>query len=111
MTDVKADAKIIERIGKLLRLAAPSSGSTEAERSSAALEAARLIDEHGVAIAEPKDKSKKRVAQGVWVHTQALQHCSCSACHGLIAPGDVVWFRVVNHQREYRHNTKPCGVT
>jgi hypothetical protein len=40
---VAAEPKTLQRIEKLLRLAAPGSGTSEAERTSAALEAARLF--------------------------------------------------------------------
>lgn len=102
--------KVIERIGKLLRLAAPSSGTTVAERSAAALEAAKLIDEHGVAMQATKGKSEGRraVAHGVWVLTQAIDRCACSACGNLISPRDIVWIRVVNLEREFRHNAGHC---
>ena len=108
------DPKIIERIGKLLRLAAPSSGTTVSERSSAALEAAKLIDEHGVAIQASANgaPSRGRVAHGVWVLTQAVDHCSCGKCHQLISRGDVVWLRVTESlSREYRHNAGHCRPT
>lgn len=106
------DLKVIERIGKLLRLAAPSSGTSEHERANAALEAAKLIDEHSIAMqsstpnVEPK---KSRIVHGAWIKTQALDHCSCSNCGQLISPRDVVWLRVVrDHDREFRHNADPC---
>lgn len=111
------DEKIIERIGKLLRLAAPSSGTTVSERTNAALEAARLIDEHGVAMQSTKSEGssngapkRSTVSHGVWVLTQALDRCACSKCGQLISPRDVVWMRVVNLQREFRHNAGFCRV-
>lgn len=42
----------IERALKLLRLAAPTSGTTEPERISAALECAKLIAEHDLIVVE-----------------------------------------------------------
>lgn len=39
-----------ERVEKLLRLASPSSGTTDAERTSAALEAAKLFAEHRLVV-------------------------------------------------------------
>jgi hypothetical protein len=47
---VAADDKIVDRVKKLLRLAAPDSGATLGERESAAVEAAKLIAVHGVVI-------------------------------------------------------------
>ena len=52
------NAKRSERVVKLLRLAAPTSGATEAERISAALAAAELFAE-----LEDKDKTTRREAQ------------------------------------------------
>lgn len=70
-------AKIIERVEKLLRLASPTSGSTEHERSAAALEAAKLIAEHDLTVKErelppPKPPRRERPAtkpfHGVIIH-------------------------------------------
>jgi hypothetical protein len=49
-----------ERIAKLLRLASPKSGSTEAERASAALEAAKLFGEFELQIVPVPPKRSKR---------------------------------------------------
>ncbi len=49
-----------ERIAKLLRLASPKSGSTEAERTSAALEAAKLFGEFELQIIPVPPKRPKR---------------------------------------------------
>jgi hypothetical protein len=45
-----ADDKIVARVRKLLAVAAPTSGASQNEREMAALEAAKLIAEHGVAV-------------------------------------------------------------
>lgn len=107
-----ADPKILTRIGNLLRLAAPSSGTTDAERASAAIEAARLIEEHDIRIDEIPRPSKGpvRVAPDAWVMSVALQHSSCSACHGAISPDDIVWLRIVKGHREFRHNYGKCAI-
>jgi len=42
--------KAIERVEKLLRLAAPTSGATPNERESAALEAAKVFSENNLAV-------------------------------------------------------------
>jgi len=55
-----ARARAVERVQKLLRLAAPGNGTTEAERTSAALEVAKIIAEHGLAVAVPEPVVKKR---------------------------------------------------
>jgi hypothetical protein len=48
----------IDRANKLLRLAGPKSGTTESERISAALEAARVIEENGLIVAEKIENKK-----------------------------------------------------
>lgn len=54
----KTDKQIVDRVEKLLRLAAPSMNTSESERSSAALAAASLIAEHGLVVV-----SKDTIAQ------------------------------------------------
>jgi hypothetical protein len=109
-----ASDKILKRIENLLRLAAPTSNTTEAERSNAALEAARLIQEHAVSVRPedppaPPKRSQGGVVHGAWVLTQALQWCNCSHCNNKISQGDIVWVRVLSVARvDYRHNCKPC---
>ena len=106
--------KIVERVEKLLRLAAPRSGSTEPERASAALEAAKLIDEHDLVVSREEKRRKREasiVMKDVWFMSIALDFCSCSACSELISKGDHVWTRVVRAgQAEYRHNMVPCNM-
>lgn len=58
-----ADRKVVERVEKLLRLAAPSSNTSEHERASAALEAARLVAEHGLTVSgarPPRAQARER---------------------------------------------------
>ena len=55
---MSVDKKILDRVEKLLRLAAPSSGTTDAERASAALEVAKLVSEHGLEVV--KQEAPKR---------------------------------------------------
>lgn len=55
-----ADQKTLTRIANLLRLASPSSGTTEAERANAALEVAKLVAKHGLVVAEPPPPAPKR---------------------------------------------------
>ncbi len=110
--------KTLRRIEKLLRLAAPSSNSTEAERVSAALEVAKLFDEHPFAIVpvaegqarERAEHKRARVARNVWMMTIALQHCNCSHCNTLISRGDHVWVRIIDNRAEFRHNAGPCRI-
>jgi hypothetical protein len=111
-----ADDKILERVAKLLRLAAPSSGTTDAERASAALEVAKLVEDHsidlGAVLARPKPKLQHephRTSPHAWVLSVALQHCGCAHCHCPISPGDVVWTRILpGLEIERRHNYGPC---
>lgn len=53
----------VDRANKLLRLAGPKSGAAEAERTTAALEAARLIEEHGLVAAERVEQKKAQRPQ------------------------------------------------
>lgn len=59
---MSVDPKIVARIEKLLRLAAPTSGTTEPERQSAALEAAKLFAQHDLCV-KPREPVKKRASQ------------------------------------------------
>jgi hypothetical protein len=107
------DDKTLSRISKLLKLAAPSSNTTVAERESAALEAARLIAEFDVSIGESAEipTEPKHVSQNTWMRSVALQFCSCSYCNKQISRGDVVWIKVrPSLDVEYRHNYAPCAV-
>jgi hypothetical protein len=113
MPDVDPDT--LELIDKLLRLAAPSSGTTIHERTVAALEAARLISENGIALAEQsvkgRRKNAKTVSPNAWVLSLAPYHCGCSNCGKLISPRDIVWVRVrPDLSTEFRHNYSPCRV-
>lgn len=113
-----ADDKILERVAKLLRLAAPSSGTTDAERASAALEVAKLVEEHGIdlgaVLARPRPQTEHhrpppKTSPHAWVLTVALQHSGCAHCHLPISPGDVVWTRVLpSLDIERRHNYGSC---
>lgn len=104
--------KARDLIDKLLRLAAPTSGTTEEERSSAALEAARLIQEHGVTFtkaAEPPAREVRTISPHAWVLSVALHPCGCTFCQKLISRGDIVWVRVApSLYVEHRHNADPC---
>jgi hypothetical protein len=112
-----ADEKTLERIAKLLRLAAPSSGTTDAERESAALEVARLFEEHdidlGAAVSRPRvqQEAPRKVSPHAWVLTIALQYCNCEFCNTPISRGDAAWVRVMPGARVlYRHNYSPCAL-
>lgn len=108
-----ADPKILRRIDDLLRLAAPASGTTDHERASAALEAARLVAEHELTFLDSESvreraRRETSVRHGVWVLTIILQHCSCEACHTNISPQDHAWVRIVNGSARFRHNYGDC---
>jgi len=116
----KPDTKLYERIRKLLRLAAPSSGSTEGERASAALTALDLCDRHGITLdintakaheARGSVEDRTYVVKNIWLRTQAQDARSCAHCGGKISRGDMVYVRAQSsYGFEYRHHYKPCGV-
>jgi hypothetical protein len=133
---MSVDLKIIERIEKLLRLAAPSTNS-EHERTSAALEAARLFSEHPVMIApkEKKRSSRSRTKPSApppqhqspwastfvpsaytqkpgWCRSVAARDAACDLeeCGGPIAKGDPVWMCMEGYRVKYLHVDGPCDV-
>jgi hypothetical protein len=133
---MSVDPKIIDRIEKLLRLAAPSTNS-EHERTSAALEAARLFSEHPVVIApkEKKRSSRSRAKpstpppqhQSPWAPTIVPQDfgqrpgwcrsvaardsvCDIEDCGGAIYRGDPVWMCMEGYRVKYIHVDGPCDV-
>ena len=80
-----ADHDIGVRIAKLLRLASPKSGSTEPERASAALEAAKLFGDHDLLIIPappPKPKRFRRDQPPPSSYQQQQQHHQ--ARHGIV---------------------------
>lgn len=122
---------VLERVDKLLRLAAPSSNTTEAERASAALEAARLISEHGLVVREkqaplrrapasatpwkPRAPESPRTPDGdqrkySWTHGVASHdaYCSDPECREPIDRGAAVWMRIHNFSVQYLHYPWPC---
>lgn len=122
---MSADRKVVDRIEKLFRLASPASGTTEHERASAALELVRLMAEHNIAIGgereeeqprsrrrEPRDSGPKATKmRGVWALLPSYWRTDCSACGNIIAPGDIVWIRVLDgNEVQYRHNMHPCNL-
>jgi len=115
------DDKILARVERLLRLAAPSSNTTLQEREVAAVEAARLIEEHDLVLTRRErrgraSREREREASGRrpraaasdenWSLRRVQQHTHCSFCSGLISPGDVVWFNSTS--RRSVHNYDPC---
>jgi hypothetical protein len=119
-------ARAIERAQKLLRLAAPGSGTTEAERANAAIEAAKIIAEHGLGVAVPPPPVKKRrgrppapqpspqhhrpapeyrrwspPSQSNWTETDVPVYCACVACGQVISAGEAGWFDPAHGYRHY----------
>jgi hypothetical protein len=126
----------IEQVEKLLRLAGPKSGTTEHERASAALEAARLIEEHDLVVRERKRSPKKRAepkTERAWSGSEPHQRreptptasapppgwtksiartdstCCDPDCGEPIAGGESVWMRIRGYEIEYLHADGPCG--
>ncbi len=112
----KAEAKIIDRIQKLWRLASPTSGSTEAERASAALTALDMMDKHGISLdintsnyrAAASSEERTYAVRDVWMRVQSQGHSRCSACSNLISPGDMIYVRPVRDQFEYEFRHHYC---
>lgn len=121
------DRKLLSRVEKLLRLAGPQSNTTEAERTSAALEAARLFNENGFLIAAKEEKekvSRRRPAPAnppsyvghnyqsfaPWFRSVATSDSVCvdPDCDEAIERGDDVWARE-NGRIEYLHFGRDCG--
>jgi len=130
--------RIIHRVEKLLRLAAPSSNTNEHERASAALEAAKLIQEHDLVVAareKPKPvrverTRRQRTAQNQsvgwgsvaarpsergfplgWSRSTAARDSVCAdpQCGEIIERGEPVWIRMKGFDVEYLHINGPCG--
>jgi hypothetical protein len=129
---VPVDQKIIDRVEKLLRLAGPATNS-EHERTSAALEAARLFNEHQL-IVTTKDAKKRNArprakppapptpwnaavvptdftAKPGWCKSVAARDSVCvdPDCRQEIFKGDPVWMRMDAFRVEYIHVNGPCG--
>lgn len=117
----------LKRIENLLRLAAPASGTSEHERASAALEAARLIAEHDLTVV-PKETVKVPIRrERTRTKTTSTPHgrrypgppwyyCNlgcdvnahCDACGGHIERG-AVWMRSDGPRAIFRHaGNGPC---
>lgn len=125
-----ADKRILERVNKLLRLAGPSSGTTEAERVSAALAAADLVEKHNLTVieAEPVSRASMRAPQKRAPSSSsayapirrrpsppqfrmsiAARSGVCMECDEPIEENSKVWFRLRNLQPEYIHADGRCG--
>lgn len=127
------DVKILSRVEKLLKLAAPTSGTTEAERTSAALEAAKMIAAHNLVVREREAARPKRPiprqprrsqptpqwmmrppdpASG-WVRSTAMTNGICvdPDCGEPIIRGDDVYMKLQGFSVVYVHagGTGPCG--
>ena len=94
-----------------MRLAGPDSGTSTHERSSAALEAARLYHEHGLAVQEAEKPEPRRRAPKAprkrghmhygshsrsgpsWIMSVATSEVYCEDCGGEIGRNENVWMR------------------
>jgi len=131
---VSIDRKINERVEKLLRLAAPSSNTSEPERVSAALEAARLFTEHNLVVQGPKRKAfrtrppttaatttapswntpwgaPQEPSPPGWGRSVAARDSVCADpdCQEAICRGEPVWMRMNGFKVEYIHLGAECG--
>jgi len=124
--------KAAELVVKLTRVAAPGSGASENEKSSAALEVCRLITENNLTVSAPRTQEprwwEKKQQPDVTVRYEAyaysppryaapreredpfrsaLAHedscCGEVSCGGQIFEGERVWRRVKNGAVEYVH--------
>jgi hypothetical protein len=119
------DDRVIARVDKLLRLAAPDSNTSEHERASAALEACRIISENNLSVCR-RTVEKKRAAraprqratpaskptdvnnwrQGI---AQFDAPCADPECEQAIHAGDPVWARFCGFTEQYIHVGADCG--
>jgi hypothetical protein len=96
--------KAIERVQKLLKLAAPNSGATEEEARSAAVQAVRLVAEHGLSVGDAPQASAvdldqvTRLAFRVIELEHALERTK--AAHvARTREDDRLWARVVEEEK------------
>lgn len=92
--------RVLERVSKLLRLAAPDSQASEAERASAALEVVRLIVECDLRLTSPRQSDK---SSGKWKPGAAARLDLCSFCRGPIGIGEKVLVKSVLFGSKYAH--------
>lgn len=123
------DPKIIERVDKLMKLAAPSSGAADPERVVAALEAVRLFSVHDLVVSPREHKKRAARAKSaappstttggaarspipaMWRKSIAARDSVCAdpECQGLIERGDEVWMKIDGFRVEYLHVGEDCG--
>lgn len=84
---VKSDEKAAALVAKLLKLAAPDSGASEAERASAALEACKLIAENNLSVATQTAARARRAPTVTVVYSSGPPVWSPSAA----APSPYGW--------------------
>lgn len=121
------DAKTRKRIGDLLRTADPKSGASDNERQIAALEAARLIAENGLTVAEPESEKKPRprpwarhptpppppppppvtrwYAGSNFREVEMTRDCECAQCGRTIRSGEHAFF---DENHGYIHQDITC---
>lgn len=108
--------KALRHVEKLLRLASSSSGASDPERASAALEVVRLITEHDFTVCprepprhqtqktqKPPRRAYPSAAQPAWHKSTSAQVTTCSSveCGVVIPRGAVIWRRVDGFRVEY----------
>lgn len=117
------DRRVIERVEKLLRLAAPTSGTTEHERISAALAAAKLFSENNLSVQEsvtakpkisrarrPNVRPRPESGQPPGFYPSiASRDADCYDCGRQIAAGSAAWERRVAFGNQYIHMRGDCG--
>lgn len=123
----KTSQQLIAQVEKLLRLAAPSSGSTEHERAVAGIEAARLFVEHDLTVQAREPVRRAAARQPApprrwppspmappgqnWRRSVAARDSLCDDpdCQGMIFEGDPVWMKMSGFKAKYIHIGGPCG--
>ncbi len=117
-------ARAVALANKLLALAAPTSGTTQAEQDSAAQKALKVILDNGLVTAIPeaptrrkrKPASRTQTAQPVysppvyypgsnWTEVYVATPCLCVVCSTTIFAGDYAWF---DSSQGYRHYDITC---
>lgn len=116
--------RALSTVHKLLRVAAPNSGASENERTSAALQAASLISQHNFTVTTAKEIERRvetprgprmsdivnavinTVSRPTAFRRSVAAHdtvCGVETCTLPIFEGETVWRRYKDGQVEYVH--------
>jgi len=116
--------KALSTVEKLVRVAAPNSGATEHERTSAATHACKLIVEHNLVITTREKQNASRGPRmsdlvNIVMRTAAARQpnispyrkaiaaedceCGIDTCDSPIFQGETVWRRTKGDEIEYVH--------